>query len=168
MDHLQEYLRPWSKCSEIYIPDNNNTGVNLEWLLSDDTDYGISIVERLNKDIDNALSDDDVFKLLYTLNIGLTGATTLQKKRDQFKQWITGSQDMHPYIGHPCTDIALKYRQRTGKKTGKKSTDALMQELMKKDRHDRGCPVLSGEEWLRQRLLAASIQSRFLKKLGLE
>ncbi len=101
MDHLQEYLRPWLKCSEIYIPDNNNTGVNLEWLLSDDTDYGISIVKQLNKDGDNALSDDDVSKLLYTLNIGLTGATTLQKKRDQFKQWITGSQDMHPYIGHP-------------------------------------------------------------------
>jgi hypothetical protein len=43
--HLQEYLRPWLKHSEQYVPENNNTGVNLERLLSDDTDYGISIVE---------------------------------------------------------------------------------------------------------------------------
>jgi hypothetical protein len=57
------------------------------------------------------------------LNIELTGATTLQKKRDQFKQWIMASQDMCPYIGCPYMDIALKYRQRTGKKTGKKSIE---------------------------------------------
>jgi hypothetical protein len=41
-----------------------------------------------------------------------------------------------------------------------------MQELMKKDKDNGGRPTLAGTEKLRQRLLAASIQSMFLKRLS--
>jgi hypothetical protein len=80
----------------------------------------------------------------------MTGANTAKQKQDRLEQWIKAPHDKHPYLGRAHTDVALEYRQRTGKTPGKKNTKCLMQELMKKDKDDRGCPTLTGMEKLRQ------------------
>jgi hypothetical protein len=86
INHLEEYLRPWLQHAEQYVPESVNTGVDLERLQSNDSEYAVSIAEQLNEDREDAFSDDEVSKLLCSLSVGITGANSAKQKRDRLKQ----------------------------------------------------------------------------------
>jgi len=170
MEHLEAYLSPWIQRAEGYVLDEVDTGVDVNRLQTGDAEYAAETAERvqLEQGDANYLSDDNVRRLLYTLEIGMHKANSHAEKRDRLKEWILADQKKQPYIGRSQRDLALEFKQRTGKKVGNKSAATLVNELMKKDDSDGGRPILLSKKKLRQRLLAASIESTFLKKLAPE